>query len=123
MADVDFRDTATSAALREIIETYRMGQLHKAQQEADADLKKWPDDRPLHRARHAACRSGKERSAVAEVKKLMDGKNDRETDMTSRSSTIRPASSTMRASRWTPPSSFRPTTTKKNGLVHARSHV
>ncbi len=82
MADVD-PDTATSAA-GEIIETYRMGhEFNKAQQEADADLKKWPDDRPLHIA-HATLLAdlGKSDQAVSEVKKLMDGKNDRETDMT-----------------------------------------
>ena len=82
MADVD-PDTGVYAA-KEIIATYDAGhEFTKAQQEADADLKKWPDDRALHIA-HATLLAdlGKNDQAVAEVKKLIDGKNDRETDMT-----------------------------------------
>lgn len=82
MADVDTDAGAHVAA--EIVETYRAGHdFTKAQQEADADLKKYPDDRTLHIA-HAELLAdlGKNDQAVAEVKKLMDGKNDRETDMT-----------------------------------------
>jgi tetratricopeptide (TPR) repeat protein len=65
----------------EIVNTLRVGhEFAKAQQEADADLKKWPDDRGLHVA-HASLLAdlGKNDQATAEVKKLMDGKNDRQT--------------------------------------------
>jgi tetratricopeptide (TPR) repeat protein len=82
MAELDADQGARSAA--EIVETYRTGHdFSKAQQEADADLKKFPDDRVLHVA-HATLLAdlGKNDQAIAEVKKLMDGKNDRETDMT-----------------------------------------
>jgi tetratricopeptide (TPR) repeat protein len=82
MAEVDSDLGARSAA--EIVETYRGGHdFVKAQKEADADLQKFPDDRTLHIA-HASLLAdlGKNDQAVAEVKKLMDGKSDRETDMT-----------------------------------------
>ncbi len=82
IADVDSDQGARVAA--EIVDSYRMGHAFtKAQQEADTDLKKWPDDRTLHIA-HATLLGdlGKNDQAIAEVKKLMDGKNDRETDMT-----------------------------------------
>jgi tetratricopeptide (TPR) repeat protein len=82
MADVDVDQAAYAA--REIVATYDAGhEFTKAQQEADADLKKWPDDRLLHIA-HATLLAdlGKSDQAIGEVKKLMDGKNDRETDMT-----------------------------------------
>ena len=62
-----------------IIETYHSSrQFTKAEQEADAALKKSPDDRDLHVA-HASllAEMGKIDPAVAEVKKLMDGKDDR----------------------------------------------
>jgi tetratricopeptide (TPR) repeat protein len=62
----------------EIIETYiDARQLNKAQTEADADLKKWPDDRELH-VEHARLLAdmGKNDQAAAEVKKLLDGKSD-----------------------------------------------
>jgi tetratricopeptide (TPR) repeat protein len=81
LADVDTDQAATAAAA--IVDTYRVGhEFTKGQQEADADLKKWPDDRGLHIA-HATLLAdlGKSDQAVAEVKKLMDGKNDRETDL------------------------------------------
>lgn len=79
MSDLD-PELAQSAAA-EIVGTYRVGhQFAKAQQEAEADLKKWPDDRNLHMA-HASLLAdlGKNDQATTEVKKLMDGKSDRET--------------------------------------------
>jgi len=82
IADVDSDQGARVAA--EIVDTYRAGhEFTKAQQEADADLKKWPEDRTLH-IEHASLLAdlGKNDQAIAEVKKLMDGKSDRETDMT-----------------------------------------
>ena len=81
LIDLDPDQAAARAA--EIISTYRVGhQFAKAQQEADADLKKWPDDRGIHLS-HASLVAdlGKNDQAAAEVKKLMDGKNDRETDL------------------------------------------
>lgn len=65
----------------EIIDTYRFGKdFAKAEQEADAALKKWPDDRTIH-LKHAALLAdvGKVDAAAAEVKKLLGGKDDRET--------------------------------------------
>jgi tetratricopeptide (TPR) repeat protein len=82
MADLDSDQGARAAA--EIVLTYRLGHdFTKAQQEADADLKKWPDDRALH-VEHASLLAdlNKNDQAIAEVKKLMDGKNDLDTDMT-----------------------------------------
>ena len=79
LADLD-PDQAQQAAA-EIVDTYRVGhEFAKAQMEADADLKKWPDDRGVHLA-HASVLAdlGKNDQATAEVKKLMDGKTDRET--------------------------------------------
>jgi tetratricopeptide (TPR) repeat protein len=81
MAEVD-SDMGPRAAA-EIVETYRGGHnFVKAQQEADEDLKKYPDDRTLHIA-HASLLAdmGKNDQAISEVKKLMDGKNDGETDL------------------------------------------
>lgn len=83
LADKPDGDLALQAA-GEIVETYRVGhQFAKAQQEADADLKKWPDDHTLHVA-HATLLAdlGKNDQAIAEVKKLTDGKNDLEIDLT-----------------------------------------
>ncbi len=71
------RDAAVAA---EIIGTYRLGKdLPKAQRESDAALKKWPEDRAL-RVVHAEVLAdlGKTDAAAAEMKKLLDGKGDRE---------------------------------------------
>ncbi len=78
LADVDGELGPTVGV--EIIETYRDArQFPKAQQEADADLKKWPDERELH-VEHARLLAdlGKNDQAAAEVKKLLDGKSDLE---------------------------------------------
>jgi len=78
IAEVDHDKDAVVAA--EIIDTYRLGKdLPKAQKEAEAALKKWPDDRTLH-ATHASLLAdlGQTDAAAAEMKKLLDGKNDRE---------------------------------------------
>jgi len=67
----------------EIIETYRSGKEYaKAEQEADAAVKKWPADRAVHIA-HARVLAdmGKVDAAAAEVKKLIDSKNEREMDL------------------------------------------
>jgi tetratricopeptide (TPR) repeat protein len=65
----------------EIIDTYRLGKdLPKAQKEAESALKKWPDDRTLH-ITHASLLAdmGQTDAAAAEMKKLLDGKNDQNT--------------------------------------------
>lgn len=79
MAQLDPDQAPQSGA--QIVETYRVGhEFGKAQQESEADLKKWPDDRATHIA-HADLLAdlGKNDQAAAEVKKLMDGKNDLQT--------------------------------------------
>jgi tetratricopeptide (TPR) repeat protein len=71
------RDAVLTA---EIIDTYRLGKdLPKAQKEAESALKKWPDDRTLH-VTHASLLAdmGQTDAAAAEMKKLLDGKSDRE---------------------------------------------
>ncbi len=65
----------------QIIDTYRLAkQYAKAQQETDAASKKFPDDRSIREV-HAQLLAdeGKTDQAVAELKKLLDGKNDRKT--------------------------------------------
>jgi tetratricopeptide (TPR) repeat protein len=63
----------------EIIDTYKEArQFAKAEEEANAALKKWPDDRELHAA-HATlvAELGKTDAGASEIKKMIDGKNDR----------------------------------------------
>jgi len=78
VADID-PDSAPRAEAQ-IIETYRQGkEFAKAETEADAAIKKFPNDR-LVRTEHASLLSdlGKTDQAVTETRKFMDGKNDRE---------------------------------------------
>jgi tetratricopeptide (TPR) repeat protein len=78
IGDLDHDKDAAVAA--EIIDTYRLGkELTKAQREAEAALKKFPDDRALH-VTHASLLAdmGQTDAAAAELKKLIDGKSDRE---------------------------------------------
>jgi len=78
IAELDHDKDAVVAA--EIIDTYRLGKdLPKAQREAEAALKKWPDDRTLH-ITHASLLAdmGQVDAAAAEMKKLLDGKSDRD---------------------------------------------
>ena len=82
IADLVPDKAAEMAAL--IVSTYQVAKEYpKAEQEAEAALKKWPDDRAV-RATHAMVIAdmGKVDPAAAEVKKLLDGKNDRETYLT-----------------------------------------
>ncbi|MGA3186424.1 MAG: tetratricopeptide repeat protein [Bryobacteraceae bacterium] len=78
VAELDHdRDSEITAR---IIVAYRLGKdLPKAQREADAAVKKWPDDRSLRTA-HAEVLAdmGQTDAAAAEMKKLLDGKADRE---------------------------------------------
>ncbi len=65
----------------QIIDTYRVGKDYaKAQQESDAALKRFPNDRTVREV-HAQVLAdqGKADVAIAELKKSLDGKNDRET--------------------------------------------
>jgi len=78
-AEVDPDTGARTSA--NIIDTLRMAKdFKKATDEADAAVKKYPDDR-LVRMVHASLLAdlGKTNEAAAEMKKLLDGKNDRET--------------------------------------------
>jgi len=85
-----FRDMANISsdlaprASAEIIEVYRTAkQFQKAEQEADAAVKKWPTDRAVRVTRATLLADlGKIDPAVADVKKMLDGKNDRETYLT-----------------------------------------
>ncbi len=64
----------------QIIDTYRQGRdYNKAQAASEAALKKYPKDRTIHEVRaQLLSDQGKPEEAVAELKKLLDGKNDRE---------------------------------------------
>jgi tetratricopeptide (TPR) repeat protein len=78
IAELDHERDAAVQAL--IIDTYRIGKdLNKAQKEADTAVKRWPEDRTL-RVAHATVLGdlGQTDAAAAELKKLLDGKNDRE---------------------------------------------
>jgi len=67
----------------QIVETYRLGkQFSKAQQESEAALKKYPDDRVVRTVYASVLAEvGKGPQAVSELKKLLDGKNDREVQL------------------------------------------
>ena len=62
-----------------VIETYIGGKEYaKAQDEADAAIKKWPNDPEVRLSRASLlAEMGKTDAAAADVKKLLDGKNDR----------------------------------------------
>ncbi len=64
----------------QIIDTYRIGREYaKAQQECDDASKKYPTDRTLREVRaQLLSDEGKTDAAIAELKQLLDGKNDRE---------------------------------------------
>ena len=82
MGDLD-KDSAPRAAAF-VIDTYRAAKdFTKAEAEADAASKKYPEDRAV-RAAHASLLAdlGKTDQAVAETRKLLDGKNDRDTYIT-----------------------------------------
>jgi tetratricopeptide (TPR) repeat protein len=66
----------------EIIETYREAKdFPKAEAEADAAVKKFPKDHVVSATRSSVLSDlGKYDAAIAEARRLMDGKNDREVD-------------------------------------------
>ena len=67
----------------QVIDTYRLAKdYNKAQQESEAASAKFPNDRTLKEVRaQLLADEGKTDPAIAELKKLLDGKNDRETYM------------------------------------------
>ena len=76
----DLDPDAAPRASAEIVETYQLAKdFQKAEAEADAAFKKYPNDRVV-RSVHATLLAdmGKTDQALAETRKLMDGKNDRE---------------------------------------------
>ncbi len=64
----------------QIIDTYRIAKEYpKAQAESDAAVKKYPNERSIHEVRAQLLGDqGRTDQALAELKKLLDGKNDRE---------------------------------------------
>ncbi len=81
MADLD-PDSGAKAA-DQIVDTYRAAKDFKnARAEADAALKKYPDERALKRD-HASVLAdmGKVDQAVAELRALLKGDHDRETQL------------------------------------------
>ncbi len=81
LADLDPDNAGRAEA--EIIETYREAKDYpKAEAEADAAVKKFPKDRVVSATRSTVLSDlGKTDAAVAEARRLMDGKNDREVDL------------------------------------------
>ena len=70
----------TPRAEAQVIDTYRLSRNYaKAQQASDAAAKKYPDDRTLAEVRaELLADQGKTDQSIAELKKLLNGKNDRE---------------------------------------------
>jgi tetratricopeptide (TPR) repeat protein len=71
-------------ASAQVIDTYRQAkEFDKAREEADAAQKKFPDDRVVTLVRASLLADiGRADEAVRDVKKLLDGKNDRDTYLT-----------------------------------------
>lgn len=82
IAEVDPASGGRAAA--QIVETYRIAKdYRKALEEANSGLKKYPEDRVLRGVRASLLAdTGQYEEAVAEARKLLDGKNDRETYIT-----------------------------------------
>jgi tetratricopeptide (TPR) repeat protein len=81
MAEMDPENAARASA--QIVETWRLARDYpKAMEEADAAIKKYPQDRMVKLIRaNLLADTGKTNEAAAEIKGLLDGKNDRETWM------------------------------------------
>jgi tetratricopeptide (TPR) repeat protein len=71
------------SAAAQVIDTWRMARDYtKANEEAEAALKKFPEDRAVRVTRaNLLADMGKYDQATADLKKMLDGKNDRETYM------------------------------------------
>jgi tetratricopeptide (TPR) repeat protein len=78
IADVD--PTLAPRSSAQVIDAYRTGKEYtKAQQEADAAIKKWPDDRMIRMTRDSMlAEMGKIDEAAADLKKMLSGKDDRD---------------------------------------------
>jgi tetratricopeptide (TPR) repeat protein len=72
-----------SRAAAQVIETYRGSKEYaRAEREADQAVKKYPDDRMLRMVRASVLSdAGKHAQAVEDLKKLLDGKADREVQL------------------------------------------
>ncbi|MCC6537905.1 MAG: tetratricopeptide repeat protein [Bryobacterales bacterium] len=72
-----------AASSAQVIDTWRLAHdFPKATEEAEAAIKKYPEDRAIRAARaNLLADTGKFDQATAELKKLLDGKNDRDTYM------------------------------------------
>ncbi len=70
-----------SRSAAQIIDTHRQAkEFQRALEEADAALKKWPDDRTIRVVRASVLSElGRPDEAVADLRKMLDGKSDRET--------------------------------------------
>jgi tetratricopeptide (TPR) repeat protein len=79
IADLD--SSLAPRAFAQVVDTYRVSKNYtKALQEADAAAKQYPSDRVLASVRASIlAEMGRTDDAAAELKKLLDGKNDRET--------------------------------------------
>jgi tetratricopeptide (TPR) repeat protein len=82
IAELDPDSAARASA--QVIDTYRQARdLPKALEEADAGVKKFPNDRMLKVVRaNVLAESGKYDQAISELKTLLDGKSDREIQLT-----------------------------------------
>ena len=78
ISDVD--PTLAPRTSAQVIDTYRAAkEFTKAQQEADAAIKKFPDDRMIRMTRDSLlAEMGKIDEAAADLKKLLNGKEDRD---------------------------------------------
>ncbi len=83
VALLDHLATLYSSVDQKIVNAYRTGkEFTKAQQEADAAAKKFPEDRTVRKVRAVLIAElGKTDDAAADLKKLLDGKNDRDTQL------------------------------------------
>jgi len=79
MGNLDAGVAARAAA--QVVDTYRQNrEYQKAFEEAEAAGKKWPEDRTVRVVRaNALADQARTDEAAAELRKLLDGKNDRET--------------------------------------------
>jgi tetratricopeptide (TPR) repeat protein len=77
----DLDSSLAPRASAQIVDTYRVAKDYtKALQEADAAVKQYPSDRVLLSVRASILAEvGRSNDAAAELKKLLDGKNDRDT--------------------------------------------
>ncbi|MBK5292565.1 MAG: tetratricopeptide repeat protein [Acidobacteriia bacterium] len=73
-----------SRAAAQTIDTHRQAkEFQRALEEADAALKKWPDDRTIRVVRSSVLAElGRVEEAAADLRKMLDGKTDRETYLT-----------------------------------------